>query len=66
MKEVNHLFFVDDTSVFYELDERAILNLKCGSMSFQAVFYLNINLTKSDLVRMGDKRNTSRLESHGI
>lgn len=57
MEEVAHLFFMDDNLVFYEPEERAILNLRCVLLSFQVVSELNINLIKSKLVRLYDGRD---------
>lgn len=37
VEEVNHLFFVDDTFLFYELSKRTLLNIKCILLSFQVV-----------------------------
>lgn len=53
VEEITHLFFVDDTLLFYELNERFLLNIRCILLSFQAVLCLNINLAKSELVRLG-------------
>lgn len=50
--EISHLFFVDDTLVFCQPHERMILNLKCVLLSFQAVYGLNIELNKSELVKL--------------
>lgn len=56
MKEVIHIFFVDNILVPCEPDERVILNLICILLSFQAVSELNIKLAKPKLVRLGDGR----------
>lgn len=61
MQEVTHLFFVDDTLGFHEPDEGALLNLRCILLRFQAVLGLNINFSKSALVRLGDGNDATKL-----
>lgn len=48
--EISHLFFADDTLIFYHSDVRILLDLRCVILCFQAVSGLNINLNKSELV----------------
>lgn len=61
MAEITHLFFVDDTLVFCELDEVALLNLRCVLLCLQAISDLNTNLTKFELVRLDDGNDATRL-----
>lgn len=35
-KEISHLFFVDATFLFCQPEERALLNLRCVLLCFQA------------------------------
>lgn len=44
-EEVTHLFFVDDSLIFWQPDEKIILNLRCVLLCFQSVSELNINLS---------------------
>lgn len=53
--EVSHLSFADDTLLFCQLEKQFLLHLRCILLCFQGVFGLNINLNKSELVRIGDK-----------
>lgn len=60
-EEVTHLFFTDNTLVLCEADEGTLLNLRCVLRCFQALSSLKINLTKSELVRLGDGGTFMRL-----
>lgn len=63
VEEIIHLFFVYDTLLFYESDRRILLNIICILMGFQAVLGLNINLSKSEMVRLrseGDPNGLTR------
>lgn len=59
--EISQLFFTDDTFIFCQPKERMLFHLRCILMCFEAVFELNINLKKSELVRIGDRRDKKRL-----
>lgn len=59
-EEVTHLFFADDNMFICQLDERAMLNLRCILMRIQSG--LSINLTKFELVRLGDEKDIDRQE----
>lgn len=52
--EITFLFFVDDTLVFCKLDENALLNLRYVLLCLQAVSGLQINLSKSEFMRLGE------------
>lgn len=52
-EEIIHLFFADDIMFFCEPKKRALLNIRCILMGFQAVLGLSINLAKSELMRLG-------------
>lgn len=47
--------------MYCKLDEGALLNLRCVLLGFQIVCGVNINLTKSELVRLSDGDNVTRL-----
>lgn len=53
--EISHLFSSDDTLIFCQPDEEMILNLRCVLLCFQAVLGSNINLNKSELVKLGNR-----------
>lgn len=55
--EILHLFFADDTLIFCQLKERMMLHLRCILLCFQAVSGLDINLKKSELLRMRDNQD---------
>lgn len=59
--EIIHLFFADDTLIFYKHEKRVLLNLTCILTCFQIVSCLSINLSKSKLVRLGNGDNTASL-----
>lgn len=46
---------------FSEFSSGFSLNLICNLLSFQVVFRVNINLTKFELVKVGDGRDAPRL-----
>uniref|UniRef100_A0A2N9G4U0 Reverse transcriptase domain-containing protein n=1 Tax=Fagus sylvatica TaxID=28930 RepID=A0A2N9G4U0_FAGSY len=51
---VSHLLFADDTLIFCEADPNQILHLDFLLTWFQAVSGLKVNLTKSEMVVVGD------------
>lgn len=57
-KETTRLFLIDDTMLFCEPNEYAMLNLICVFLGFQAVLGLSINLTKSEMIRLGDEKDS--------
>ena len=50
----SHLLFVDDTVIFYEPNVEQIRNLRCLLLCIEAVSGLKINLSKSDIIPMGE------------
>ena len=52
--EVSHLLFADDTVIFCESNVEQIQNLRCLLLCFEAVSGLMINLSKSDIIPMGE------------
>lgn len=61
--KVFHLFFVDDTLIFCELDLYSLLHLRCSLICFQMMSGLRINLSKTEMVRIGDWRDERELAS---
>lgn len=59
--EISHLFFPDETLIFCQSEESILSHLRCVLLSFQVVSGFNINLKKSELVRIGDKRDEVQL-----
>lgn len=67
MEEVIHLLFYWWHFCVLWTGWEAILNLISILLSFQAVSDLIINLTKSELVKMGDQRDALYvIKSHGV
>lgn len=60
-EESTDLFFAKDALLFRELEMRDMLNIRCVLMSSQAVLGLNINLVKSEVVRLGSLRDLEDL-----
>lgn len=60
-EEVTHLFFANDALMFYKIEESVLLDLICIPIYFQAGSSLSINFSKSELVRLGNRNNTTRL-----
>lgn len=58
---VSHLFFADDALVFCEPSVSTILHLRCLLLCFQMVFGLEINLNKTKMVRISDRREEASL-----
>lgn len=50
-EEVSHLFLVNDILVFSQPDVNS-LHLRCVLLCFQVVFGLNIDLMKSEMVKL--------------
>jgi hypothetical protein len=59
---VLHLLFVDDTLIFYEANCEQLCNLRC-LLCFEAVSGLKVNLTKSEIVLVGDVGDVEGLAS---
>lgn len=53
-EEVSHLVFANDILVVCQSDVNSLLNLRCVLLCFLAISNLNINLTKFDMVKLGD------------
>lgn len=47
--------------IFCEPNKRVMLNLKCVLMNFHAVSRLSINVTKFEMVKLKDERDTNNL-----
>lgn len=62
-EEVTHLLFVDDVLLPCVSEKEPLLNLRCVLMGFQAVSGPNINLVKSELVRLGMEEDLARMAS---
>lgn len=58
---ISHLFFVDDALIFCEPFINAILYLRCILLWFQMVSGLKINIKKTEVVRIGDRRDEENL-----
>lgn len=58
---VSHLFFADDALIFCKPNVNVILHLKCILLCFQMVSGIRINLKKTEMVRIGDKRDETSL-----
>ena len=66
---VSHLLFADDTLIFCEPKVEQICNLRCLLLCFEAVFGLKINLSKCDIVpigEVGDVEGLSRILGYGV
>lgn len=59
--QVSHFFFADNTLIFCQPEVRNLIHLRCVLLCFQTVSGLNINLSKSELVRTGDIRDENYL-----
>jgi hypothetical protein len=51
---VSHILFVDDTLIFCEENHEQLCHLHCLFLCFEVVSRLKINLSKSELVPVGD------------
>jgi hypothetical protein len=60
---ISHLLFADDTLVFCDADEEQLRNLRCLFFCFEAASGLRINLSKSEIVPIGEVPDIGRLAS---
>jgi hypothetical protein len=60
---VSHLLFADDTLIFCDAEEEQLLNLRCLFLCFEATSMLKINLSKSEIVPIGEVQNIDLLAS---
>ena len=51
---VSHLLFVDDTILLCDADVERILHVRMLLLCFQAVIGLKVNISKSELVPIGE------------
>ena len=54
---MSHLLFADDTLIFCQPDEDHLTHLSWVLMRFEALFELNINLEKSEIIPMDRVEN---------
>jgi hypothetical protein len=60
---VTHLLFADDTLIFCDAEEEQLRNLRCLFLCFEAASGLKINLSKSEIVPIGEVQNIDSLAS---
>jgi hypothetical protein len=60
---VSHLLFADDTLIFCEPNVKHFRDLRCLFLCFEAVSGLKINLSKSEIVPIGDVGDVRGLAS---
>lgn len=58
---VSHLYFANDTIIFCDANESQIGYLRCILHCFEAMSGLKINLTKSEMFRLGEVPNIGNL-----
>jgi hypothetical protein len=58
---VSHLLFVDDTVIFYEPNVEQIRNLRCLLLCIEVVLGLKINLSKSNIILVGERDDVEGL-----
>ena len=58
---VSHLLFAEDTILFYDADVEQILHVRMLLLCFQAVTGLKVNVSKSELVPIGEVNNVHAL-----
>jgi hypothetical protein len=51
---ISHLLFADDTLIFCDAEEEELGNLRCLFLCFEAASRLKINLSKSEIVPIGE------------
>jgi hypothetical protein len=60
---VSHLLFADDTLIFCDAEEEQLRNLRCLFLCFEGASGLKINLSKSEIVPIGEVQNIDLLAS---
>ena len=60
---ISHLLFADDTLIFCDADVELLRNLCCLFFCFEAVSGLKINLSKSEIVPIGEVQDIGLLAS---
>jgi hypothetical protein len=60
---VSHLLFADDTLIFCGANEEHIRNLRCLFLCFESVSGLKINLSKSEIIPIGEVDDIDSLAS---
>jgi hypothetical protein len=60
---ISHLLFADDTLIFCDADVEQLRNLRCLFLCFEAASGLKINLSKSEIVPIGEVQDVGLLAS---
>jgi hypothetical protein len=60
---ISHLLFADDTLIFCDADAEQLRNLRCLFFCFEAASGLKINLSKSEIVPIGEVQDVGMLAS---
>ena len=60
---ISHLVFVNDTLVFCKDFEEQMMFLSWILLCFEALFWLRVNLDKSDILPVGEVENVDKLAS---
>jgi hypothetical protein len=60
---ISHLLFADDTLIFCDADVEQLRNLRCLFFCFEAASGLKINLSKSEIVPIGEVQDVGMLAS---
>jgi hypothetical protein len=60
---ISHLLFADDTLIFCDADVEQLRNLRCLFFCFEAASGLKINLSKSEIVPIGEVQDVGLLAS---
>lgn len=58
---ISHIFFADDALIFCEPNVNTIFHLRCTLLCFQMVSHLKINLKKTKMVWIDDRRDEASL-----